>query len=474
MEGHEAFGAGRYDQARRFYQEARRRGSSSGWLPELIDLVERRAALGKVRPSAVHQAQVLFVTTRRTLDAGRVRVEPDVTPAQRAVVVTYLGVVRRILEAYSDGGWTLEWHLEDVAATLPAGLDRSPAHPDAIAAGFDFYETDPEVDTYVTVSNAVSPARGLARTYPYVAGVLYGPSRGMLEVHPQHHGYGVIFHEFFHVIEWASGGIGGPAHGFRADKRHHFPAWKGETELDYYRWHFAETLTPKGWRRLNLRTRFRRLRPAPKALGEIRRAYRRIPLRARYRAVELVDEAKAAGPKTARAGALYREAAALSPYEERALRPLVARARGRSDAESEALRARLRLARAVTETWEVGRDGVGGRAVGTWRPEDVVRAGSVMTWDVTPSVPGPGRYEVAFVYTHGWNALGIDWAELSGPAGRLARDAHRGFSGKRHEARRYLLEVQANPGSQVVLRARIRGEGGEDSHGLVFLRRLDG
>ncbi len=50
----------------------------------------------------------------------------------------------------------------------------------------------------------------------------------------------LYLHEFFHIVE-SKLGIR-PSHGFKTENRKHFPNWKGNDQLEYYWWHFRETI----------------------------------------------------------------------------------------------------------------------------------------------------------------------------------------------------------------------------------------
>ena len=80
-DAHLAFGDGRYDDALRHYRTLQAYGVEWDWLPELIETVEHRKALGTITPQYTQKILIQFYTEVRFLDAeGRiVRTIPDVT-----------------------------------------------------------------------------------------------------------------------------------------------------------------------------------------------------------------------------------------------------------------------------------------------------------------------------------------------------------------------------------------------------------
>jgi len=249
----------------------------------------------------------------------------------------------------SAGGWTLAVEERTATATVHEGAKFKAANPDHLDLGRWFFEQTDRVDTFVTVSHSNSPNFGLARRYPFIEGVLYGPHRGMMEL-----GAGPSFltliHEFFHVIEWSAGKSIPVAHGFEPGNRASYPAWTGKTELDYYRWHFTHTLPPIGWRRFNHRTRFV---SAPErsaaALDRAQAAYARIPLTDRQEARRLATEAERLGRSNpAAALPLFERALTLSPYAPEALNPIITAYRqGGRSSEADSLAARLAETHAI-------------------------------------------------------------------------------------------------------------------------------
>jgi hexosaminidase len=111
---------------------------------------------------------------------------------------------------------------------------------------------------------------------------------------------------------------------------------------------------------------------------------------------------------------------------------------------------------------------------GTWTKEIVTEQWTDHTWDVAGQVDGPGIYEVTFQYTGGGCRLDIQWAELRVGGRTVAADRHWATAGGRHEKNVYTLEVKEfRAGDEVALRASIRSDGGTDSRGEIYVKRIE-
>jgi hypothetical protein len=104
--------------------------------------------------------------------------------------------------------------------------------------------------------------------------------------------------------------------------------------------------------------------------------------------------------------------------------------------------------------------------IGSWKDEDFEQQQQVtMTWDVTPQVLGAGTYELAFVYTQGWNGLTPSRVALaSAPAAdptkltELAADQHSGFAGAESKGNTYSLKLDKyDPALRYFLVAGVSG-----------------
>ena len=474
--GHRAFADGRYDEAMVAYQAAIDQGSSWTWLPDLITAVQVRKDLGAIAPADTHTIGFIYVTELRASSDTGTTVLPDVTKEQKEMWSVYFEVFRQTLESFSGGAWTIRYDTVSATSAYDTGSPLAPDNPDHLDLGPYFFGTMADMDTYITLSNTRSPSRGLARTYPYVNGVLYGPDRGMAAINAGTSGYGGLLHEFFHAIEWVSNAIG-MAHGYRDENRSNFPGWTGTTEFDYYRWHFAETLPSVPWRRLNHRTRWMPVMTGEGSIAAIRSVYAAIPFSDRKKADSLTTDGKGLySTDTLAAVALYEQALALSPYHPETLELLHDHHRFASanTVRRDELFSRLRLVRSATDY--ATRDTVNagfGPVVGFWHHEDTPLSWERRTWDLSATIKGTGTYIASFYYTNGWKALDIDSVALFKDGVEVSRDFHRGFSGNAKTDIRYSLALDAyDAAGSYDIRASVRGSGGVDSYGQVHLEHM--
>jgi hexosaminidase len=107
--------------------------------------------------------------------------------------------------------------------------------------------------------------------------------------------------------------------------------------------------------------------------------------------------------------------------------------------------------------------------LGTWAPEAMSETWKDLEWNITAEVKEPGMLDVALVYQHGQHALQIQSVTLLEDGRETSRDEHLGLTGAVHEKNTYRLQVGATKaGATYTLRARIRTNGGTDSHGDVL------
>ena len=469
--GHRAFGEGRYGEAIDAYQAAIDEGSTWTWLPDLIETVEIRRDLGAITPPDTHNIMVINIVELNEISGTDTLTAADVTAEQKADWKIYLDVFRQTLESFSDGKWTVVIDSINAISTFPAVSNLAPDNPDHLNISGDFFRTMPEYDTYITFSNTRSPARGLARQYPYVNGVLYGPHRGMAAINAGTHGYAILLHEYFHVVEWVSNAIDIP-HGFEDAERDHFPGWTGQTEFDYYRWHFKKTLTKYPWQRLNHRTRWRHIEGHEENLEAIKAAYDGISLADSQKADTLYNEGMALrGTDMVLAAAKWEEALAFSPYHPASLVEIhdYYRLVTGDEMAVAATYSSLKKVRSVTGFYKLDTLNLAyGSAIGMWYREDITGEWRFFDWEITPHITKPGCYQVAFYYTHGFKALDIDSVSIWENDRMIALDAHIGFSGNTKKDITYSLNIpEYKEASKYTLRAKIKGNGGVDSYGQL-------
>jgi len=476
MAGYLAFSEGRYDEAIRHWRIEQQRGRPWPWVPEIIETIEARRRLGAIAPADTHRVALIWVTDvyQPGPDGSRTH-RPDVTEQERAYWRMEFGALRATVEAFTGGRWTLAFDEVEVVATKPEGSALKPPNPDHLPLERFFLANVDRYDTFVVYSHTTQPSMGLARRYPLVNGVLYGPHRGMVGVSAG--GFPLVLHEFFHCIEWVSNGLGGPAHGYREQERRSYPDWHGTTEFDYYRWHFATTLRDRDWRTMNHINRWRLLPSADRSAAHERvlAAYAGIPLAARQEARRLADSARAL-PRadSARASELYRRALALSPYAPEALLPVFARLRARrEDPESLAtLTRRIADVRTLTEFAPWDSLAAFGTPQGGWWPEQMTVDGAVLEWEASPGVAASGPHTVTLLRRDGRSSVDVGWVALLEDGREVARQTMPSSISRDQPEQQYQLLVSAyRPRARYTIRAHFTAVGGTDSRGWVLVRR---
>lgn len=334
VRAHAAFAAGRWDEAAAQYQRARELGAERETATRMLEALEVRRRLGDIAPADTHRIGVICVTdidTYTTLSRAERTTRSDVVADQRPSIRLRLGVLRRLIESFSAGGTTLDFEESEAVAYLDVGTRVTSGTIDRIDAGRYLLESSGRVDSYMVISNSSSPGLGGARWFSLVTGVIRGPQRGFVNINPTNHDVELMLHEFFHVVEAASGIA--PGHGYRDELRSNFPQWQGSGEFDYYRWHFNTTLAGGPWSRLNFRLRNPVSTERMAAYARIASAYERIPFDSVLQAADLAQVARAL-PRvdSARSLALLERAVALSPYQPDALSRLADSYRSRPEA----------------------------------------------------------------------------------------------------------------------------------------------
>lgn len=111
--------------------------------------------------------------------------------------------------------------------------------------------------------------------------------------------------------------------------------------------------------------------------------------------------------------------------------------------------------------------------VATWTPAQVSTEWQELDWDLTPHVTTSGNYRVTFTYTAGAHRLDIAWAQFLVDGQPGPRDEHLGSAGFEPRDNTYRLDgLLLRPGQRLTLRAKVRADGGDDSHGDITLERL--
>lgn len=106
-----------------------------------------------------------------------------------------------------------------------------------------------------------------------------------------------------------------------------------------------------------------------------------------------------------------------------------------------------------------------------WDPSKTPADWQEVVFSTDGSITTGGDYEVAFIYQKGTHALDISEVTLLEDGKPITSDAHTGFAGNNMKGIAYKLKLpQVKSGATYTLRARVRGNGGTDSHGEVKIR----
>lgn len=474
-EGHIDFGNGNYSDAIAHYQAAIDSGSTWDWLPDLQVAAQDKINLGIINPSDTHKVAFIFVNELNIYsDTAGLTTLTDVTDSQKATWEVNFKLLKEVTEALSQGNWTIQYDTISATSHYTDTATLKPDNPDHLDLEDWFFTTMNQYDSYITFSNTRSPAMGLARKYPYIHGEVYGPDRGMCAINAGSHGFSVLFHEFFHVIEWVSNAIT-VSHGFEPANWSNFPDWTPGSELNYYSYHFHDTLTSVGWTRFNHRTRWVPFYPDTPAQDSLHTIYNTISLTDRQEADTLDQLAgPLAGSNIDSAAVLWNMALNLSPFHYESLYELVDYYRFDSvDAvKADEITQKLRLIRAFGDFYVV--DTINqdyGNVIGLWHREDITESYEFYDLDITQFVQSEGCQHFYFYYTDGWQALQIDSVQLLENGVMIDMDPHYGFSGTNKTDIHYLLDLpNYNSGATYTLRAKIKGSNGTDSKGQIHYR----
>lgn len=105
--------------------------------------------------------------------------------------------------------------------------------------------------------------------------------------------------------------------------------------------------------------------------------------------------------------------------------------------------------------------------IGTWTPATLTR--EEHSFDVTKLVKASGKHTVTLLYDKGAHAIEIESVALYENSREISRDAHAGRSGAHKENIQYILNApEPRQGATYTVKAKFKGDGGRDSHGIVY------
>ena len=109
--------------------------------------------------------------------------------------------------------------------------------------------------------------------------------------------------------------------------------------------------------------------------------------------------------------------------------------------------------------------------VGEWKRDEQSTTSKYRDWNLGEITHAPGEILIRFQYTSGAHRLEIDGVQILTGGNVIAADPHHGQTGLEDVGNVYRMKVPfALSGSQLVLRAKVRSDGGADSRGTIFLR----
>ena len=217
--------------------------------PMYLDAIRRLRSLGPTEPVVRHRILAVHVLetdavqehtggkTRRCKGRWDPALIEQIKRQQKAVTLYF--------RAISQGRLELEWENRAFRATArilsPTTVDVesiSPPLGEVLAGTAGSYDT--YAIYYLCPSPCTAVATGGLSSRPLVPYQLRTVTRGHINVHPsytQGYHWGVLLHEFFHVVGAL---IHVDGHGYLADRRHKYPGWKGATgdQHSFRVWHF--------------------------------------------------------------------------------------------------------------------------------------------------------------------------------------------------------------------------------------------
>ncbi|TKG93815.1 hypothetical protein EYV94_16355 [Puteibacter caeruleilacunae] len=114
-----------------------------------------------------------------------------------------------------------------------------------------------------------------------------------------------------------------------------------------------------------------------------------------------------------------------------------------------------------------------GKMVAEWRPKDIKgKEFGTFEMNATGKIDKNGEYELTFIYTGGNYRLDIAGVEIFKNGKKITEDIHEGHTGGSSSNNTYRFKVDAyETGAAFTVKAKVRGDLGKDSYGVVFIKR---
>lgn len=107
---------------------------------------------------------------------------------------------------------------------------------------------------------------------------------------------------------------------------------------------------------------------------------------------------------------------------------------------------------------------------GHWLAGDAVATFTEREWDVTSGISAPGQYDAVFLQTGGHGHMEVEWIELRENGVAVQRIVRPADTDLAHRSNDYLFGLGTfHPGSRYTIHASIRGLGGTDTFGDIYL-----
>lgn len=114
-----------------------------------------------------------------------------------------------------------------------------------------------------------------------------------------------------------------------------------------------------------------------------------------------------------------------------------------------------------------------GQLFGEWKPAVIKgKEFGILELNATGKIDQNGSYEVAFLYTGGTYRLDIQSIEVFKNGNKITEDVHEGFTGGSSQNNIYKFTIEDyETGAAFTIKAKVRGDLGNDSNGVVFINR---
>ncbi|MBS2211480.1 family 20 glycosylhydrolase [Carboxylicivirga mesophila] len=116
-----------------------------------------------------------------------------------------------------------------------------------------------------------------------------------------------------------------------------------------------------------------------------------------------------------------------------------------------------------------------GQYIGEWKPSLIKgEEFSILELNASGKIDKNGNYELAFLYTKGAYKLEIQSVEVFKNGHKIGEDVHDGYTGGASNDNIYRFAIEEyETGAAFTIKAKVRGDWGNDSNGVVFIKRKE-